>query len=52
MTVAGHVARMGETRNAYKTWGEETAEDVGVDGRIIIWWILEKQGWKMWIGFI
>jgi len=27
-------------------------EDVGVDGKIILEWILGKQGGKVWTGFI
>jgi hypothetical protein len=27
-------------------------EDLGVDGKIILEWILEKQGGKVWIGCI
>jgi hypothetical protein len=27
-------------------------KDVGIDGRIMFKWILGKQGWRMWIGFI
>jgi hypothetical protein len=26
-------------------------EDIGVDGKIILKWILRKCGWRMWIGF-
>jgi len=27
-------------------------EDIGVDGRTILEWILEKQDWKVWTGFM
>jgi hypothetical protein len=30
--------------------GREHAEDTGVDGKIILEWILEKQGGKVWTG--
>jgi hypothetical protein len=41
----GHVARMGEMRNVYKilvgkTEGKEHLEDLRVDGRIILDWVL------------
>jgi hypothetical protein len=44
---AGHVARKGEMRNAYKVWlgilkGGDRLEDLGVYGRIILKCILEK----------
>jgi hypothetical protein len=33
--------------------GKDRLEDAhGRDGRIILEWILEKQGGKLWIGFI
>jgi hypothetical protein len=32
--------------------GEDHSKDVGVDGRIILEWILETQGVKVWAGFI
>jgi hypothetical protein len=40
MRWTGHVARMGEMRNAYKFWSgnlrvRDHSEDLGVDGRII-----------------
>jgi hypothetical protein len=38
---------MGEMKNAYKIFGRgeggDNTEDVGVDGRIILKWILRKQ---------
>jgi len=47
MRWAGNVARMGQMRNAYKIFVEilkstDHAEDLGVDGRIILEWILVK----------
>ena len=40
---AGHVARMGETRNAYRVLGDLREKDIwgglNVDGRIILKWI-------------
>jgi hypothetical protein len=32
--------------------GRDYFEDVGVDGWIILKWILGKECWKVWIGFI
>jgi uncharacterized protein YjcR len=47
---------MGETRNAYKFFvqslnGGEHSEDLGVDVKIILKWILRELGWKVvnWI---
>jgi hypothetical protein len=37
MRLAGHVARMGQMRKVYNILG-----DVGIDGKIILNWILEK----------
>jgi hypothetical protein len=41
MRWAGHTASMGEMRNVYKSLVEKP-EDLGVDGRIILIWILGK----------
>jgi hypothetical protein len=40
-----------------KSWSENLTgrghkEDLGVDGRIVLKWILEKWGGKVWAGFI
>jgi len=51
------VAHMGEIINAYRIlvgkleW-RNSLEDLGVDGRIILEWILGKWGVWMWTGFI
>jgi hypothetical protein len=42
-----HVARMGEMRNAYNIFvenlkGRDHSEDIGVDGTMILEWILGK----------
>jgi hypothetical protein len=57
MSWAEHVACMGEARNAYnilvgnlKDRGH--LEDLNVDRRIILEWILETQDGKLWTGFI
>jgi hypothetical protein len=41
MRSAGHVARMGVKRTAYRIF-VENPEDLDVGGRIILRWILEK----------
>jgi hypothetical protein len=43
-------------RSAYiilvgKPEGKSYSEDLGIGGRIILIWILEKLGWWEWIGF-
>jgi hypothetical protein len=54
MRWAGYIARMGEMRrNAYsvpvgKPEGRNHAEDQGVDGRIMLEWILADYGGKVW----
>jgi hypothetical protein len=47
MRWVGHVERVEEIRNAYNTLvgnlkGRDNSEELGVDGRIILDWILEK----------
>jgi hypothetical protein len=47
ITWAGHVARMGESRSAYRVWWgilrkRNHLKDAGVDGRIILRWIFRK----------
>jgi hypothetical protein len=44
-------------RNAYNVLveslkGRVHSEDLGVDGRIILEWVVEKEGGKLWIGCI
>jgi hypothetical protein len=34
-----------------KLKGEGHSEDIGLDGKIILEWILEKQGGKLWTRF-
>jgi hypothetical protein len=46
MRWAGHVARLGEVRAAYNiSVKEDHLEDLGVDGRITLGWVLEKWVW-------
>jgi hypothetical protein len=47
---AGHVARMGEKRNAYavlvgKPQGKRTKEELDVGGRKILKWVLDRIVW-------
>jgi hypothetical protein len=49
MRRAGHVASVGEMRNAYKILvtnlkGRDHMEDFGVDGKVILKWILREAG--------
>jgi hypothetical protein len=44
---------MTEVKNAYKFWSENLkgrghSEDVSANGRMILKWILEEQGGKLW----
>jgi hypothetical protein len=44
-------------RNAYiilleKPKGKNHLGDIGIDGRIILEWIFENQGRKLWTGFV
>jgi hypothetical protein len=32
--------------------GRDNSEDLGTDGKIIVEWILGKQGGKVWTGFV
>jgi len=48
----GSVARMGEMGNGYKIFVGNHLEDLGVDARIILVWILRKYGGKDRTGFI
>jgi hypothetical protein len=55
--LAGHVACMGEMRNAYRIVvenqkGRDHLEDLGIDGKIILEWILWETGWMVWTGCI
>jgi hypothetical protein len=57
MRWAGHVACVGEMRNAYKILVRKPeernlSEDLSVAGRIILEWILGKVGRKVWTGFV
>jgi len=42
-------------RNAYKILseilkGKDHSEELDVDGKVILWWILGKSGGKVWTG--
>ena len=53
MRWAGHVARMGERRGVYRVLvgkPEGNFGDPGVDGRIILRWILRKWDVGVWTG--
>jgi hypothetical protein len=57
MRWARHVAHTGGTRNAYRILDgnlkeRDHSEDLGVDGRTILEWILRKQAWGVQTGFI
>jgi hypothetical protein len=52
-----HVARTEEMRNAYNIFvgnpkGTDHLEDKGVDGKIILQWIVRRHGGKVWAGCI
>jgi hypothetical protein len=52
MRGAGHIEHMGEMRNACtilvrKPEGKNHLEDLGIDGRTVLEWTLEKQGGKL-----
>jgi hypothetical protein len=54
---SGHVARMGEMRNANNTFvgkseGKRKLEDLSVDWTVILERIIEKWIGKIWTGFI
>ena len=57
MRRAGHVARMGERRGVYrvlvgKPEGKNHLGDPGIDGKIILRWILRKYDVVVWTGSI
>jgi hypothetical protein len=57
MRWVGNVGSMGEMRNVYKTLAVNLKkrghlEYLGVDGRIILEWVLGKQDGEMWTGSI
>jgi hypothetical protein len=48
----GRVEKMHTVFRLLNLIGRDNSEDVGVDGRIILEWILGKQGGKLWTGYI
>jgi len=48
MRWAGHVARKGERRGVYRE--RDHLADPGVDGRIILRWIIRKWDMGVWTG--
>jgi hypothetical protein len=54
MRLTGHVAYMGEMRNVkfLVRKSENYLELLGIDGRILLEWILKKYVATMWTGFI
>jgi hypothetical protein len=57
MRWAGHIERLKEMKHAYKLYSGNLKEvikysgDRDMDERIILKWILEKQGGSGWSGF-
>jgi hypothetical protein len=52
MRWVGHVARKGECFQVENSQVRNRLEDIGVDGMIILKWILKKYKGRIWIGFI
>jgi hypothetical protein len=57
MRWAWHVACLGRWELRTKFWlesltGRDHSEDLGFDGKVILKWILGKEEWRAWIGFI
>jgi hypothetical protein len=56
MRWVGYVACMGDEKFlqnfGHILKGRDHSKDLHADGRIILQWILGKEGWKVWIGFI
>jgi hypothetical protein len=50
MRWAGHVAHIERDRKCLK--GTDFSEDLDIDGRIILEWIIGKFGGKVWTGCI
>jgi hypothetical protein len=54
--ISGHVARMRDIKNPYrilvgKPEGKNHLQDLGVDGKMILKWILQELVMRMWTGF-
>jgi hypothetical protein len=54
----GRECSMHEMRNAYKLWlilekfeARDHLRGLGIDGRIMLKWMLKKQGVKVWTAF-
>jgi hypothetical protein len=53
MRWVGHVSCMGEVRNVCKILKEnDHSEDLGMEGSIMLEWILGKQVERVWVGSI
>jgi len=49
----GQVARIGDTRGAYRVWyGNLRVRDLGIDGRVILKWVFKKWDGRTWAELI